>query len=344
MLVQKEDGSTIDCIDIYKQPAFDHPLLKNRKLQIKPSSLLQEKMAMSSLELKKEDEIILSNLKSKSKFPICPSGTVPIRRTQQEDLIRANLAFRRNPPMPSALASVFTPTQGIHHAGISTPEGTTDQYLGARLVLTVHNLTMMIPEQISTASARVGTGVDAPFTSIEFGWTADGFQKTGCFNMLCPGFVQVSQYGILGEEITDFTEYGKELKYLYFAIAKDPKTLDWWLIQSVPQEANLWVGYWPKELFPNSFEFASNVQIGGRVFNPSLEPAKTPMGSGHFVPGDFLRTASADFRLVNASFGFMSEPKMVVLTDMPDSYQAQYLDGNNVIFGGPDIQNSTLNN
>jgi len=34
MLVQKEDGSTIDCIDIYKQPAFDHPLLKNHKLQV----------------------------------------------------------------------------------------------------------------------------------------------------------------------------------------------------------------------------------------------------------------------------------------------------------------------
>ena len=34
MVAQKEDGSIIDCIDIYKQPAFDHPLLKNHKLQV----------------------------------------------------------------------------------------------------------------------------------------------------------------------------------------------------------------------------------------------------------------------------------------------------------------------
>lgn len=106
---EKEDGSTIDCIDIYKQPAFDHPLLKNHKLQMKPSSLLQEKMTMSSLELTEEDEIILSNSKSKSKFRGCPSGTVPIRRTQKEDLIRANLPLRHYPPMPNALPSDFTP-------------------------------------------------------------------------------------------------------------------------------------------------------------------------------------------------------------------------------------------
>ncbi|KAJ8438021.1 hypothetical protein Cgig2_030002 [Carnegiea gigantea] len=339
---EKEDGSTIDCIDIYKQPAFDHPLLKNHKLQMKPSLLLQEKMVMPTLELKEEDDINLSNSKSKSKFPGCPSGTVPIRRTQKEDLIRANLPSRHNPPMANALPSHVTAPQGVHHAGISTPQGATEQYLGARLALTVHNLTMTIPEQISTASARVGTGVAAPFSSIEFGWTADGYEKTGCFNMLCPGFVQVCQQCILGQAITDFTECGKELKYLYFAITKDPKTLNWWLVQSVPQAADVWVGYWPKELFHNSFEFATNVQIGGKVFSPSLEPAKTPMGSGHFVPGDSLKTASADFRLVDTSFGFTSDPKMVVVTDMPDSYQAQYLNGTNVIFGGPDIQKSQV--
>jgi len=36
--------------------------------------------------------------------------------------------------------------------------------------------------------------------------------------MLCPGFVQVSQYHILGDKITDLT--GKELKFVYFNIAK----------------------------------------------------------------------------------------------------------------------------
>ncbi|URE15908.1 hypothetical protein MUK42_11957 [Musa troglodytarum] len=29
-----EYGTTYDCVDIYKQPAFDHPLLKNHTLQV----------------------------------------------------------------------------------------------------------------------------------------------------------------------------------------------------------------------------------------------------------------------------------------------------------------------
>ena len=33
-LIQSPDGDIIDCVDIYKQPAFDHPLLKNHTIQV----------------------------------------------------------------------------------------------------------------------------------------------------------------------------------------------------------------------------------------------------------------------------------------------------------------------
>lgn len=33
-ILQKEDGDIIDCVDIHKQPAFDHPSLKNHKIQV----------------------------------------------------------------------------------------------------------------------------------------------------------------------------------------------------------------------------------------------------------------------------------------------------------------------
>ncbi|KAM0944721.1 putative neprosin activation peptide [Dioscorea sansibarensis] len=32
--IKSEDGDIIDCVDIYKQPAFDHPLLKNHKIKV----------------------------------------------------------------------------------------------------------------------------------------------------------------------------------------------------------------------------------------------------------------------------------------------------------------------
>ncbi|WZY79356.1 hypothetical protein YC2023_025740 [Brassica napus] len=36
--IKSEDGDVIDCIDIYKQHAFDHPALRNHKIQMKPSA------------------------------------------------------------------------------------------------------------------------------------------------------------------------------------------------------------------------------------------------------------------------------------------------------------------
>ncbi|RZC77126.1 hypothetical protein C5167_001271 [Papaver somniferum] len=32
--VKMKDGDMIDCVDIHKQPAFDNPLLKDRKIQV----------------------------------------------------------------------------------------------------------------------------------------------------------------------------------------------------------------------------------------------------------------------------------------------------------------------
>jgi hypothetical protein len=40
LFFQTEEGDVFDCIDIHKQPAFDHPLLKNHSIQVKPHSHL----------------------------------------------------------------------------------------------------------------------------------------------------------------------------------------------------------------------------------------------------------------------------------------------------------------
>ena len=34
MFLQSEDGDVIACVDIYRQPAFDHPALKNHTIQV----------------------------------------------------------------------------------------------------------------------------------------------------------------------------------------------------------------------------------------------------------------------------------------------------------------------
>ncbi|KAL5100673.1 hypothetical protein RYX36_005000 [Vicia faba] len=76
-------GYIVDCVDINKQPAFDHPLLKNHKLQRKP--IFERNIS----------EIRVQNLPIKSisifEKVRCPERTVPIWRTTKNDLIKKNL-------------------------------------------------------------------------------------------------------------------------------------------------------------------------------------------------------------------------------------------------------------
>ncbi|KAM6579816.1 hypothetical protein CsatA_003590 [Cannabis sativa] len=62
--IKSSDGDIIDCIDIYKQPAFDHPALKNHTIQ----------------------SVVFQTWQKNGGF--CPEGSVPIRRIQRKDLVR----------------------------------------------------------------------------------------------------------------------------------------------------------------------------------------------------------------------------------------------------------------
>ncbi|XP_074317967.1 protein neprosin-like [Silene latifolia] len=360
---KKDDGNIIDCVDIYKQPAFDHPLLKDHKIQMRPSSALQD---LAKSLLVQEDETILET-KSEMKYD-CPSGSVPIRRTRRRDLIRSKSALNhyrtmiRGPP--------FTSQQGVSFAGVTTQTGKANHYLGAKTFNSLYNLSL-INSQVSTASLRIGNGVDGSFTSIEYGWTlnhelygdtkartfslwtADGFQKTGCFNTLCPGFVQVHPGRPMGDEITYFSEYDKSKLFMMYAIIKDPKTKDWWIVESIPDKANQYIGYWPQALFPNMAEFATNVQAGGKVSNPqnrstshcqeqvhcSIYTVERSLSAltGHYKSEDFLKTADMLVEVINSTYSFMDDPHMVVVANTPDLYKAQFLDQGEVLYGGPDF-------
>ncbi|KAK4562360.1 hypothetical protein RGQ29_005010 [Quercus rubra] len=76
---QLENGRTIDCIDINKQPTLDHPSLKNHIVQRKPTSYAGE---INKSSVKASPSPLASTRKS------CPHGTVPIQRTTKDDLLK----------------------------------------------------------------------------------------------------------------------------------------------------------------------------------------------------------------------------------------------------------------
>ncbi|KAF5197172.1 Nep-interacting protein [Thalictrum thalictroides] len=81
--LQTEYGDIYDCIDIYKQPAFDHPALKNHKIQMESTSYPEGMKREISL-LSNTTKVLNIGLPDGG----CPKGTVPIRRIQKADAVR----------------------------------------------------------------------------------------------------------------------------------------------------------------------------------------------------------------------------------------------------------------
>ncbi|RZC63126.1 hypothetical protein C5167_024892 [Papaver somniferum] len=82
---QTKYGDTVDCINIYKQPTFDHPLLKDHKIQMVPSFIHEVKPGKNI----SASSYRVSNIDNGFQNERFPPGTVPIRRTKKQDLVNA---------------------------------------------------------------------------------------------------------------------------------------------------------------------------------------------------------------------------------------------------------------
>ncbi|MCL7037192.1 hypothetical protein MKW94_025679 [Papaver nudicaule] len=266
ILKSTELGDIYDCINIYKRPSFDHPLLVNHKIQMKPT-VIQEQA----------NEQISNMFPSimRSKLEGFPSETVPIRRTTKKELIKqkyiSSWMKRRHVIQPSA--------EKIYYGGSSS--------------ISVAN-TRVNPGQFSTGQIWIQNGPSEELNSIEFGWavhphlfndnqtrvfglwTVDGFRETGCYNMLCPGFVKVHPEYSFGEHINSGT-YGGDQRAFSFSVHRDPKSGNWWFVNGID---NAKIGYWPKEIFTHLANNASVIGYGG-VAGGDLGGPTPPMGHGH---------------------------------------------------------------
>ncbi|XP_019100986.1 PREDICTED: uncharacterized protein LOC109132954 [Camelina sativa] len=90
--IESSSGEIIDCISITKQPAFDHPILKNHTIQMKPSSYPHEVFT-------EDDDASTPNNHEEQPEDIaqpwhlagdCPENTIPIKRITKEDLLRVD--------------------------------------------------------------------------------------------------------------------------------------------------------------------------------------------------------------------------------------------------------------
>ncbi|KAI3874278.1 hypothetical protein MKW92_045174 [Papaver armeniacum] len=310
-------GDTYDCIEFHKQPSFDHPLLKDHKIQMK-----EEIVSTNSLKT------LMNQLDG------CPKGTVPIRRTTKEDLIRAKLSA--NGPADQ------------YRAGVSYDTKTGETIYGASGEMTVWNPSVH-QGQFSSAEIALQSGSQDQINVVKYGWTVDpqlygndvtrgfaywtvdGGQKTGCYNTLCYGFIQTHSQYTPDMPFVKTSNIGGEQIYFTAQIALDKQEGKWWLTL----QDTIRIGYWPKELFPAFAPGVASVFWGGRV-KSSQDGSSPPMGSGQPINNNFADAGFIDYLQYFDMNNYPLKPEKTTDTiDCPQHYNARYYPDHNALhFGG----------
>ncbi|RWR72565.1 carboxyl-terminal peptidase [Cinnamomum micranthum f. kanehirae] len=146
-------------------------------------------------------------------------------------------------------------------------------------------------------------------------WEADG---DGCYNLVCPGFVQISHRFGFGAIITPLSTYdgvqtwitlrismvgSHSLSTILFLICAYHVKLFACLLEQDPADGHWWlvllgesVGYWPSSLFKKMVVSADLIEWSGEVVNtrPGGQHTSTQMGSGHFSNEGFKKAAFFD--------------------------------------------------
>ncbi|KAL5098234.1 hypothetical protein RYX36_002561 [Vicia faba] len=255
--IETEFGYIVDCVDIKTQPAFDHPLLKNHKLQIRPSFYSKNE----------KTNLNISSTKTRfgSDIVDCPKESVPIRRTTKEDLIRAKILLNNNTLVKREAHRAEVYVRGGHYYGV---RGTTSVYKPECSI-----------NQASMSNAYVRNGEGGALNKISVGWHSDGYVKTGCYNLQCQGFVQIHSKYHIGVPLQPVSVYGGDIYEMPVAIYQDAKSKNWWL--SIFGET---IGYYPQELFNNLKEA---VQVGWGGSTIAMGDPSPKMGSGYFPDKNF---------------------------------------------------------
>ncbi|KAL5757655.1 hypothetical protein ACOSP7_020266 [Xanthoceras sorbifolium] len=317
-IIESDVGDVIECVEINKQPAFNHPLLRNHTIQMKPSGPSGDN---------KNPMLIQSWHKNGE----CPEGTIPIIRTQKI----------KYPPRSTYPKMIPQPNQTFEFGQLSPrPEYafvtlTGDNFYGAHTFSNVwHPATYNDEYSIAQIWVIAGNANDQDhFDALEVGWvvtegddltrlfihwTSDGYQKTGCFNIDCPGFVLIDRSFAFGGALTPDNESG-----------------NWWV-----GVAERILGYWPGLLFTGLADHATAVILGGELLNKNVDGhhTTTQMGSGHFPEGPGKASYFANTGYYNEIGNFVIETKLIPSATKSSCYDVkivEHTNGTYFYYGGP---------
>ncbi|KAK7340504.1 hypothetical protein VNO77_21210 [Canavalia gladiata] len=262
-----------DCVDIYKQPAFQHSMLKNHKIQLSPTFKTATTQSRPSKTWK--------DFKGKNMSIGCPPGKVPIHR--------GNMMHQTN---STHFVNQFPGYAKLHANLLDTNKETT--YHGGYAEINICKVSGVEKGQYSLAQVYAHSDAAKDLDIIKVGW---GVDQDGCYNVVCPGFVQVSSELAFGAVMTPNPKGLVSESYVYIGIEQDHITGHWWFVSGKNP-----IGYWPKELLPHISNGAAKIRFGGETAS-SLDNTSPPMGNGILPEGHNSNSCFfAGLRIMDSEF------------------------------------------
>ncbi|XP_026416773.1 uncharacterized protein LOC113312232 [Papaver somniferum] len=204
-------------------------------------------------------------------------------------------------------------------------------------LLRKHNYPRLSPYKSSVTSRSNDTADDS--TEDSGVHEADEYTGTGCYNLLCDGFVHTTSNVSVGCSFSDVSTFNGSQKDVTFSIHKDQSSGHWWVqLQGIP------TGYYPSSLFDGLSKEATRVDWGGQIIDRNEERhTSTQMGSGHFPSEGGLKTSSYfNWVQVVDETNMMKDPENVKTYIMnPNCYDLKIDNGNydtngyTFYYGGP---------
>ncbi|KAM0930029.1 hypothetical protein ACQ4PT_001209 [Festuca glaucescens] len=270
-----EGEDIYDCIDVNLQPALSHPLLKDHKIQMEPSSF------PIGLNVKP----LLRQVISQAHMSIleCPTGMVPILRNRRRDQIsskKIDIMINKDKQQEVAGIKYYADLYGVRATiNVYEPKVKKGSNDASQTAIQIDNGPRGHVDSICVGYAVSPSVNGDNFARFHAGWRNGKLNKT-CFDRDCPGFVQISHNVGLGGRVQPVSVYNGPQYVINILIFKDPKTKNWWLSYG---EDNTPIGYWPSSLFTSINNKGNFSFWGGYVSGPTASSDSPQIGSGHFA-------------------------------------------------------------
>jgi len=305
------DSQVFDCVPIDQQPSV-RQLGLGKALREPPQPVVAEEEAGAKAftgVTRLPSPLTLGLQDSFGNAVRCEQGTIPLRRITLEELSRFETLekfFKKTPTgdpgldlgdakaAPSAVHKYAHASQSIKNYGgdswLNIWNPTVNGSVGQIFSLSQHWYVGGSGKSLQTVEggwqaypAKYGTSNSVLFIY----WTADNYNKTGCYNLDCPAFVQTNSNWYLGGTWTNSSSLGGQ--QWEFQMQWQFTGGNWWLFLQGNGSFEA-VGYYPGSVYRGGqlTRYATRVDYGGETVGTTSWPQ---MGSGVLASSGYQQAA-----------------------------------------------------